>query len=248
MVLTGEAGMGKTRLRRASPPRRTPAAAPSCTGASTRRRSCPTSRSWRRCATTPPRGRPSARDRRRGARAARARARRHGAAPEPGERENRRYRLFEAVAALLGRAAGERPVLLVVEDLQWAGRPTLLLLRHVVRRLHGRAADGARHAARRGGRPGRPPARLLADLSREHVVERDRARGARRRPRRPSWSATPSSPRRLHGPHRRQPVLHRGDAAQPRRGARRAARRARGRQGPRLAAARAAGARRPSRR
>ena len=60
-----------------------------------------------------------------------------GVAAESGERENRRYRLFEAVAALLGRIAAERPLLLVVEDLQWAGMPTLLLLRHVVRRLEG---------------------------------------------------------------------------------------------------------------
>ena len=53
-----------------------------------------------------PRGRHQRR-RRRGARAARAGAGRHGAGV-PGERENRRYRLFEAVAALLGQAAGER--------------------------------------------------------------------------------------------------------------------------------------------
>ena len=92
-------------------------------------------------------------------------------APLPAERENRRYRLFEAVAALLGQAAAERPLLLVIEDLQWAGRPTLLLLRHVVRRLHGapllvlvtlRDAE-----ADPGGAPG-----LLADLSREEVVQR----------------------------------------------------------------------------
>ena len=97
-----------------------------------------------------------------------------GDAPErpAGERENRRYRLFEAVAAVLGQAASARPLLLVVEDLQWAGRPTLLLLRHVVRRLHGsplmvlvtlRDAEADRDGA---------PARLLADLSREEAVHR----------------------------------------------------------------------------
>ena len=89
-----------------------------------------------------------------------------------GERENRRYRLFEAVAAVLGQAAAARPLLLVVEDLQWAGRPTLLLLRHVVRRLHGsplmvlvtlRDAEADRDGA---------PARLLADLGREEAVQR----------------------------------------------------------------------------
>ena len=95
-----------------------------------------------------------------------------GTAPESGERENRRYRLFEAVAAVLGRAAGERPLLLVVEDLQWAGRPTLLLLRHVVRRLHGRPLMVLVTLRDAEADPGGPPARLLADLSREHVVER----------------------------------------------------------------------------
>ena len=95
-----------------------------------------------------------------------------GTAAEPGERENRRYRLFEAVAALLGGAARERPLLLVVEDLQWAGRPTLLLLRHVVRRLHGAPLLVLVTVRDAEAEPGGAPARMLADLSREHVVER----------------------------------------------------------------------------
>ena len=117
-----------------------------------------------------------------------------GAAPEPpaGERENRRYRLFEAVAALLGQAAGERPLLLVVEDLQWAGRPTLLLLRHVVRRLHGaplmvlvtlRDAEADPAARPRGCSP-------TSAASTSSSAWRSRA-WRRRRP--PSSSATPSS-------------------------------------------------------
>ena len=95
-----------------------------------------------------------------------------GTAAEPGERENRRYRLFEAVAALLGGAARERPLLLVVEDLQWAGQPTLLLLRHVVRRLHGAPLLVLVTVRDAEAEPGGAPARMLADLSREHVVER----------------------------------------------------------------------------
>jgi DNA-binding SARP family transcriptional activator len=95
-------------------------------------------------------------------------------APEPpaGERENRRYRLFEAVAALLGQAAAARPLLLVVEDLQWAGRPTLLLLRHVVRRLHGAPFMVLVTLRDVEAEPGGAPARLLADLSREQTVRR----------------------------------------------------------------------------
>jgi class 3 adenylate cyclase len=46
--------------------------------------------------------------------------------------EMERYRLFDAVAAWLSAAAAEQPVLLVLDDLQWAAKPTLMLLRHVV--------------------------------------------------------------------------------------------------------------------
>ncbi len=48
-----------------------------------------------------------------------------------------RYRLFEAVCAVLRRLAASRPVLLLVDDLHWADKPTLSLLRHVLRSLAG---------------------------------------------------------------------------------------------------------------
>jgi class 3 adenylate cyclase/tetratricopeptide (TPR) repeat protein len=54
------------------------------------------------------------------------------AAPLRSDPETERYRLFDAVAAWLG-ASIDRPVLLVLDDLQWAAKPTLLLLRHVIR-------------------------------------------------------------------------------------------------------------------
>jgi hypothetical protein len=44
-----------------------------------------------------------------------------------------RARLFGAVTDLLAAAAKERPVLLVLDDLQWADDDTLLLMRHLVR-------------------------------------------------------------------------------------------------------------------
>ncbi|MGA2925411.1 MAG: AAA family ATPase [Solirubrobacteraceae bacterium] len=47
--------------------------------------------------------------------------------------ETERYRLFEAVVGLLSEISAAAPVLLVLEDLQWADRPTLLLLRHLAR-------------------------------------------------------------------------------------------------------------------
>ena len=53
--------------------------------------------------------------------------------PASDEPETERYRLFEAVVGLLTELSRSAPVLLVLDDLQWADRPTLLLLRHLAR-------------------------------------------------------------------------------------------------------------------
>jgi DNA-binding SARP family transcriptional activator len=53
--------------------------------------------------------------------------------PLLGERDTQRYRLFEAVATALGGLAGEHGLLLVMDDLHWADRTTLLLLRFLAR-------------------------------------------------------------------------------------------------------------------
>ncbi len=55
------------------------------------------------------------------------------AAPPEGAEDTMRYRLFEAVAALLCAATARSPVLLILDDLDWADRPTHLLLRHLLR-------------------------------------------------------------------------------------------------------------------
>jgi tetratricopeptide (TPR) repeat protein len=52
--------------------------------------------------------------------------------PTRSDPETERYRLFDAVVEWLLAMSRERPLLLLVDDLQWAGRPTLLLLRHIV--------------------------------------------------------------------------------------------------------------------
>ncbi len=46
-----------------------------------------------------------------------------------------RFRLFEAICAVLRRLAETRPVLLLIDDLHWADKATLSLLRHVMRSL-----------------------------------------------------------------------------------------------------------------
>lgn len=52
--------------------------------------------------------------------------------PDRGDAD--RLRLFEAVSSVLEEASYEHPLLLVLEDLHWADRPTVLLLRHLARR------------------------------------------------------------------------------------------------------------------
>jgi class 3 adenylate cyclase/tetratricopeptide (TPR) repeat protein len=46
--------------------------------------------------------------------------------------DTERYLLYSAVVGLLEEASGERPVVLVLDDLHWADKPSLQLLRHVV--------------------------------------------------------------------------------------------------------------------
>ena len=79
-----------------------------------------------------------------------------------------RYRLFEAVASALARLG---PLLLVCDDLQWADRPTLLLLRHLAR---ARAPErllvvGTYRDTELA--PDAPLGELIADLRRERVLE-----------------------------------------------------------------------------
>ena len=53
--------------------------------------------------------------------------------PLSSDPETERYRLFEAVVGWLSAASQHAPVVLVLDDLHWATRNTLLLLRHIVR-------------------------------------------------------------------------------------------------------------------
>ncbi len=54
-------------------------------------------------------------------------------APLRSDPETERYRLFDAISSWLTVASAEEPLLLILDDLHWAAKPTLLLLRHVVR-------------------------------------------------------------------------------------------------------------------
>jgi len=92
--------------------------------------------------------------------------------PLTSDPETERYRLFDAVAGWLGAVATEEPVLFVIDDLHWAAKPTLLLLRHVVR-----SGDARRVLALATYRDtdiaaGHPLTEFLADLRRVQGVER----------------------------------------------------------------------------
>jgi class 3 adenylate cyclase/DNA-binding SARP family transcriptional activator/tetratricopeptide (TPR) repeat protein len=54
-------------------------------------------------------------------------------APSSSEPETQRWLLFQATAEFLQAVAGDRRVLLVIDDLHWAEPSTLLLLRHLAR-------------------------------------------------------------------------------------------------------------------
>ena len=58
--------------------------------------------------------------------------------PDPleGETETVRRRVFDALADWLRTVATERPTVLVLDDLQWAGPGTLDVMRHLMRSLH----------------------------------------------------------------------------------------------------------------
>jgi class 3 adenylate cyclase/DNA-binding SARP family transcriptional activator len=53
--------------------------------------------------------------------------------PIPSDPESERYRLFEAITGLVTGVTATQSAVLVLDDLHWADKPTLLLLRHIVR-------------------------------------------------------------------------------------------------------------------
>jgi DNA-binding SARP family transcriptional activator/DNA polymerase III delta prime subunit len=100
------------------------------------------------------------------------------AAPE--EDLGARHRLFDAIDAAISGLARQRPLLLVLDDLHWADRPTLLLLAFLMRSPRSgpllllgtyRDTELGRHS---------PLADALADLQRDGVVDRIAVRGLER--------------------------------------------------------------------
>ena len=55
------------------------------------------------------------------------------AAPVPGDPDTERHQLFEAVTEFIAEISNTDPVILVLDDVHWADKPSLLLLRHIFR-------------------------------------------------------------------------------------------------------------------
>ena len=53
-------------------------------------------------------------------------------APKETDPETERYLLFGAALGLLTQASADRPLILLLDDLHWADKPTLAMLKHVV--------------------------------------------------------------------------------------------------------------------
>jgi tetratricopeptide (TPR) repeat protein/DNA polymerase III delta prime subunit len=92
--------------------------------------------------------------------------------PTPMNAQGQRYRLFETVNSLLAAASKVFPVLLFIDDLHWADKPTLSLLRHIVRGSDPAALCivGTYRESELG--MAHPLTELLADLRRERDVTR----------------------------------------------------------------------------
>ncbi|HEY6761112.1 MAG TPA: AAA family ATPase, partial [Baekduia sp.] len=101
-------------------------------------------------------------------------ARRLPDAPEPraADGDTERYLLFSAVVGVLDAEQAQRPVILFLDDIQWADTPTLLLLRHLVASdLRLRVTIMATFRSTELDDE-HPLAKLLADLHREPDVTR----------------------------------------------------------------------------
>ena len=94
------------------------------------------------------------------------------AAPTRADPDTERYALFDAVVAILETASASAPVVLILDDLHWAAKPTLLLLRHLLRfGDHARVQIVGTYRSTDLDRS-HPLAAMLADLHRDGTAER----------------------------------------------------------------------------
>jgi class 3 adenylate cyclase/tetratricopeptide (TPR) repeat protein len=93
------------------------------------------------------------------------------------EPEQERYRLFESVTSFLLNASLANPIVLLLDDIHWADKPSLLLLQHLARRVPASRllVVGTYRDVELDRR--HPLSEALASLRREHAFERILLRG-----------------------------------------------------------------------
>jgi len=97
--------------------------------------------------------------------------------PAQDDPEAARYRLLESVTSFLVNASAAKPLLVTLEDLHWADRPSLLLLQHLARRLaHSRILVVGTYRDVELDRR-HPLSDILGQLRRERLYERVLLRG-----------------------------------------------------------------------
>lgn len=96
---------------------------------------------------------------------------------DEGPEEQERYHLFQSVTTFLLNAARAQPIVLVLDDLHWADKPSLLLLHHLARRLASSQllVIGTYRDVELDRR--HPLADVLGAMRREHLYERVLLRG-----------------------------------------------------------------------
>ena len=131
--------------------------------------------------------------------------------------ETARFQLFDSTTTFLRNAARERALLVVLDDLQAADTPSVLLLQFLASQLERHANPARGHLSRRGADADHPLTSALAELAREPAVRVDpaarprggcRGRGHRRRGR--HGAARPARGRRVARDQRQSAVHRRG--------------------------------------
>lgn len=93
-------------------------------------------------------------------------------APSSFDSEEARFELFDATAAFLRNASRRRPMVLLLEDLQGADAPSLLLLRFLARELDSLRILVVGTYREVDPVPGQPLTEMLAEVTREPVTRR----------------------------------------------------------------------------
>ncbi len=93
------------------------------------------------------------------------------------EPEQARFRLFDSITTFLKNASKSQPIVLVLDDLHWADKPSLLLLQFLARELRGARLMVLSTYRDVELRRGHPLSQTLGELAREGLSQRILLRG-----------------------------------------------------------------------